>query len=123
MMIPSQPAVQASTAALCATIAGWRYEDLPAPVVRTLKLLITDALGVIAGAANAPGIAELNARLSRWEAGGSATGLIGPRRYSPPTAALANGTAAHALDFDDVHDQAKVHTTCVVVPTLLATGE
>ena len=34
---------------------------------------------------------------------GSATGLIGKRRYSPPTAAMANGAAAHALDFDDHH--------------------
>jgi hypothetical protein len=34
------------------------------------------------------------------------TGLIGKRRYSPPTAALANGAAAHALDFDDQHDPA-----------------
>jgi 2-methylcitrate dehydratase PrpD len=92
-------------------------------VVGALKLLLVDALGVIAGAARAPGIPELNARLSRWEAGGSATGLIGKRRYSPPSAALANGAAAHALDFDDIHDAARVHSTCVVLPALLAAAE
>ena len=108
---------------LCEQLALWRYADLPPEVVRMLKLFMIDTLGVIAAAANAEGIRELNQRLSRWEAGGAATGLIGKRRYSPPTAALANGTAAHALDFDDQHDPARVHTNCVVLPTLLATAE
>ena len=108
---------------LCQQIARWRYEDLPADVVHKLKLFIIDTLGVIGGAANAPGVRELNQRLSKWETAGSATGLHGKRRYSPPTAALANGAAAHALDFDDQHDPARVHTNCVVLPTLLATAE
>lgn len=109
--------------ALCANIAAWTYDALPAPVLHNVKALILDTLGVIGGAAQAPGIPELNARLSRWEKTGSATGLIGKRRYSPPTAAMANGAAAHALDFDDQHDPARVHTSAVVLPTLLATAE
>lgn len=108
---------------LCESIAAWRYEDLPAPVVRTLKHFLIDTLGVIGGAAEAPGIPQLNERLARWETIGSATGLLGARRYSPPTAAMANGAAAHALDFDDMHDFARVHTNCVVLPALLATAE
>jgi 2-methylcitrate dehydratase PrpD len=92
-------------------------------VVRALKRMLVDALAVIAGAARAPGIPELNARLRRWEPRGSATGLIGKRRYSPPTAALANGAAAHALDYDDIHDGARVHSMCVVLPALLAAAE
>lgn len=92
-------------------------------MVRVARLLLVDALAVIAGAARAPGIPELNARLARWEAAGSATGLIGKRRFAPPTAALANGAAAHALDYDDIHDAARVHSTCVVLPALLATAE
>ncbi|MBC7778531.1 MAG: MmgE/PrpD family protein, partial [Proteobacteria bacterium] len=111
------------TRRLCGTIAAWRYEILPEPVIATTKALILDTLGVIAGATHAPGVQELNGRLSRWEQRGSATGLVGTRRYSPPTAALANGAAAHALDFDDQHDPARVHTSCVVLPALLATAE
>ena len=109
--------------ALCNTIAGWTYDMLPAPVLHNVKALILDTLGVIGGAAHAPGIPELNTRLSRWEKTGSATGLIGKRRYTPPTAAMANGAAAHALDFDDQHDPARVHTSAVVLPALLATAE
>src|SRR6476660_6015899 len=107
---------------LCEQLTRWRYEDLPAEVVRMLKRFMIDTLGVIGGAANAAGICELNNRLSKWESSGSATGLVTKRRYSPPSAALANGAAAHALDFDDQHDPARVHTNCVVLPALLATA-
>jgi 2-methylcitrate dehydratase PrpD len=109
--------------ALCAQVAGWRYETLPAPVVRMVKLFLVDALGVIGGGARAAGIPELNARLSRWETTGSATGLVGKLKLSPPTAALANGAAAHALDYDDIHDAARVHSSCVVLPAVLAAAE
>ena len=119
----STPAERELSRMLCEEIATWRYEQLPDAVVKTVKALMLDALGVIGGARRAPGIPELNARLARWEQSGSATGLIGGRRYSPPSAALANGAAAHALDFDDQHDPARVHTSCVVLPALLATAE
>jgi len=119
----SLPLPDGYSRALCTTIAGWTYDSLPAPVLHAVKALILDTLGVIGGAAHAPGIPELNTRLARWEKTGSATGLIGKRRYSPPTAALANGAAAHALDFDDQHDPARVHTSAVVLPALLATAE
>ncbi len=120
---PSDLLAEGASLKLCEAVSRWRYEDLPREVVATLKLLIIDALGVIGGAAQAPGIAELDARLGRWEKDGSATGLIGKRRYSPPTAALANGAACHALDFDDQHDPARVHTNCVTLPALLAAAE
>jgi 2-methylcitrate dehydratase PrpD len=42
---------------------------------------------------------------------------------SPPMAALVNGTAAHALDFDDNFDPAKAHATAVLGPALLALAE
>jgi hypothetical protein len=111
------------SARLCRSIEAMSYEDLPPAVVETVKRLVLDVLGLIGGGASAPGIPELNARLSRWEAAGSATGLVGKRRYSPPTAALANGAAAHALDFDDLHDRARVHTSAIMLPTLLAAAE
>ncbi len=98
-------------------------EDLPPDVVETVKLFVLDTLGVIGGATRAPGIAALNGRLSRWERDGSATSLVTGGRLSPPHAALANGAAAHALDFDDMHDPARIHSFCVILPTMLAVAE
>lgn len=109
--------------ALCAAVAGLRYDAIPAPVIARARTFLIDTLGVIRGATAAPGIAALNQRLARWESGGSATILLADRKVSPPSAALANGAAAHALDFDDQHDPARVHTNCVVLPALLATAQ
>lgn len=107
----------------CAAVAAIRYEDIPDDVVRTVKMFVIDTLGVIGGAAHAPGIAEIASRLSRWEKDGSATSLVTKARLSPPHAALMNGAAAHALDFDDMHDPARIHSFCVVLPALLAAAE
>lgn len=112
-----------SSRRLAAAIAAWTPAILPQSVRATGLRFLLDTLGVIAAAAQAPGVDLLNRRLARWESGGSATGLLGKYRYAPPTAAFANGTAAHALDFDDQHDPARVHGNCVVVPTLLALAE
>lgn len=120
---PSPLLAEGASLRLCETLVRWRYEDLPPEVVRVLKSFVIDTLGVIGGAARAPGIPELHERLTRWERDGSATALIGKRRLSPPSAALANGAAAHALDFDDQHDPARVHTSCVTLPALLAAAE
>ena len=40
-----------------------------------------------------------------------------------PHAALVNGTAAHALDFDDNYHGNMGHATAVLAPALLALGE
>lgn len=111
------------SAELCTAVAAIRYEDFPADVVRTAKLLILDTLGIMGAAKDAPGMAALHTRLSAWERDGSATALLTKRRLSPPCAALANGAAAHALDFDDIHDEARVHTSSAILPTILAVAE
>lgn len=74
-----------------------------------------------------PGAAEQAAVIARravadWGAGPSTVvGAAGGQ--PPPVAALVNGTAAHALDFDDNFDPAKAHITAVMAPALLALGE
>jgi 2-methylcitrate dehydratase PrpD len=55
--------------------------------------------------------------------GGSAT-LVGiGRKAAPLLAALVNGTASHALDYDDVHLSYLGHATVALVPAILAAGE
>jgi 2-methylcitrate dehydratase PrpD len=57
--------------------------------------------------------------------GGAAQATIVGRadRASTPHAALANGTAGHALDFDDTHVLGAVHATGTVLPAALALAE
>ena len=48
--------------------------------------------------------------------------LVGGGRAPAATAALINGTAAHALDYDDNFHPAISHASAVMVPALLATA-
>jgi 2-methylcitrate dehydratase PrpD len=57
-----------------------------------------------------------------WGEGPSSV-IGGGARLAAPWAALANGTAAHALDFDDNFDPGKAHATAVLVPPILAFAE
>ncbi|WP_052365471.1 MmgE/PrpD family protein [Halotalea alkalilenta] len=108
---------------LGAAVALLKYTDLPPAVVDTVKLFVLDTLGVIGGAARAPGMQAMLEAIGAWETEGKATLLLNGRRVSPVSAALANGAAAHSLDFDDQHDQARIHAFCVILPAVLAAVE
>lgn len=109
--------------ALAEWSAGLTYADLPAPVAEAAKLHLLDALGAgLAGLA----LEQLPAaRAVALELGGEeeASGLGLPRRVGAAAAALANGALMHALDFDDTHEVALVHSSAVVAATALAVGE
>jgi 2-methylcitrate dehydratase PrpD len=103
--------------------AGLDFEQIPGPVVEAAKLHILDAVGT--GLA-ALALDELPAaRAVALEMGGEpeATALGLPRRVGAGPAALANGSMMHALDFDDTHEVALVHSSAVVAATVLAVGE
>jgi len=58
------------------------------------------------------------------EFGTGPVSVVGQSEGLPaPYAALVNGTAAHALDFDDNFHPSAGHATAVLLPTLLALGE
>jgi 2-methylcitrate dehydratase PrpD len=108
---------------LAAWSAGLDFEQIPGPVVKAAKLHVLDAVGT--GLA-ALALDELPApRAVALEMGGEpeATALGLPRRVGAGPAALANGSMMHALDFDDTHEVALVHSSAVVVATVLAVGE
>ena len=54
---------------------------------------------------------------------GEATVLAAGTKTNAQNAALLNGTAGHALDYDDVADQIKGHPSVVLVSALLALAE
>jgi 2-methylcitrate dehydratase PrpD len=106
---------------LCRFVAATRFEELPKPVVDLARLAVLDWWGVtVAGAA------EPVARLLREtlaEPPGPATVLGTDGSAAPVPAALLNGTAAHALDYDDVALALPGHLTAPLLPGLLALAE
>ena len=98
-------------------------DDVPPSVVRTASLLTLDTLGnALAAVPEDFGRAVTHA--AERLGGPTESTLIGSGlRVAAVNAALANGTLAHGLDFDDTREDAIVHSGAVAVPTALAVGE
>lgn len=60
---------------------------------------------------------------AEWDGPPRAAAIGAGRRYPAATAALVNGTLAHALDFDDTHLPSVLHPSSNVVPAALAAAE
>jgi 2-methylcitrate dehydratase PrpD len=103
--------------------AGARVEDLPAPVVAMCKRVLLDMLLVgMRGATSEEALATLKGvRASIGNAGGESR-LWGMKDKLPPAAAaLVNGTAGHALEFDDFGGCG--HSGAVVIPAVCAIAD
>ncbi|NJP92995.1 MmgE/PrpD family protein [Nonomuraea sp. FMUSA5-5] len=59
----------------------------------------------------------------RWGGAGEASVIGSGDRVPAPSAALVNGTLAHALDFDDTHLPSVLHPSARVVPAALAVAQ
>src|SRR5262245_6172806 len=95
---------------LASYAAGESFEKLPEAAVRAARRAILDTLGVtLAGSVEVT--AERARALVAHRRGGSdeATIIGSALRASVEDAALANGTAAHALDYDDLHQSLSGH--------------
>ena len=88
---------------------------------RAASAFVDTAACMLAGADDAAPRAAY-AGVARWGAGG-ATVAGTPHRLAAPWAALVNGTAAHALDYDDILEISNAHVSAALVPALLALGE
>ena len=107
------------------TFAAWianAPRDHGATAVARGRLAVLDTLGCMLAGAGEPVAESVRRTVAHW--GEGACTLVGTDRRAPaPWAALANGTAAHALDFDDYEDPGATHASAVLVPALLALGE
>lgn len=94
----------------------------PDPARQTAITAMVDTISCTIVGAKDPSVEKLTGLLKDWGEGPAT--LIGQSgSLSVPWAAMINGTAAHALDFDDNFDPAKAHASAVLVPALLALGE
>jgi len=109
------------THAFGAFASGLRYEDLPQAAVGVVRLGFTDCTATMLAGGSEPVSRMVREALGTRGARGEARIAFGAERASAPEAALANGTAGHALDFDDVAIGG--HPSVVLVPAVLAEAE
>jgi 2-methylcitrate dehydratase PrpD len=83
---------------------------------------VLDTIGVTLAGASEP-VARIVQQIVSRAIGGSCRILGAERSGSAADAAYANGTAAHALDFDDMCFVSLAHPSAVLVPAALAAAE
>jgi 2-methylcitrate dehydratase PrpD len=111
------------TTALIESVRGLRYESLPEEVCEVARHCVLDFFGVALAGSREPLVEILVDVVARPE-GARSAGLVGrDERATLATAALVNGAAGHALDFDDTHARMSGHPTVPVLPSLLALAE
>lgn len=106
---------------LAQRIAAVKYEDLPQDAVHWAKVGVLDTVGVTLAGCN-----EDTARLAGLALGANAgpSHIFGTdRRVNALDAAVINGAASHALDFDDCNNTFGGHPSAPVLSALFALAD
>ena len=112
------------TEALVDHVLGVRHDALPQAAIEMAKHVTLDGIAVMLSGSTEPlGIGRISIEYVR-EMGGApqASVVAGGFKTSMPSAAYANGTMAHALDFDNTWYPLN-HPTSPTLPAILAIGE
>jgi 2-methylcitrate dehydratase PrpD len=120
---PNETAFISAASVSASWLAGLAYHQIPASVVADAKLRFLDIIGVSLAASAAPA-GEIARRTALRLGTGQEAHILGFGDRVPATsAAMANGTMAHALDFDDTHNESVIHVSAPVVSAALAAGQ
>ena len=102
---------------------GTPREAMPEDAMAVLRLSLLDWIAVAVAGRDEP-VARIVRDMVLAEGGAAEAGVIGADARLPArAAALANGTASHALDYDDTHFASLGHPSVAVVPAVLALAE
>src|SRR5207302_72828 len=98
-------------------------EECPPEALARVRLAALDTLGVMLAGAGEPAARAVRA-VARAEGGTPLATVVGTRFVTAPGwAALANGTAGHAHDFDDTNFALMGHPSVPLLAAALAAGE
>jgi 2-methylcitrate dehydratase PrpD len=105
-------------------LLGLRYREIPPAAIEVAKQVVLDGLAVIhAGSTEPLGVGRIVTAYVREQGGKpQATVITGGFKTSMINAAFANGTMAHALDFDNTSYPPN-HPTSPTLPVILAIAE
>jgi 2-methylcitrate dehydratase PrpD len=114
---------QGLTMALAEQARGLRLEDVPETVRAWARQCVLDYVGCgIAGASDE--LVTILLAEMRDQGGLEAASVLGHAARLPvASAAMVNGAASHALDFDDVNLAMPGHPSVAILPALLALAE
>jgi 2-methylcitrate dehydratase PrpD len=105
------------------TILELRDRATSEEVIQSATFCVLDFFAVVLAARREPLACRISRSIKRLGGTPEATVLFEKTRTSAPLAALANGTLAHALDYDDTLWTYIGHPTSVIFPAALAVAE
>ncbi|MGI9334116.1 MAG: MmgE/PrpD family protein [Gammaproteobacteria bacterium] len=119
----SSPRPAEVTTRLAQYAASLEFDALPSDVVTVATHCLLDWAGVTLAGAAEPAVRHLRDEVEAAGGNQQATLIGHGLRTSIVQAALVNGTAGHALDYDDVNFAMPGHPTAPIAPALLALAE
>ncbi|MEM9683777.1 MAG: MmgE/PrpD family protein, partial [Pseudomonadota bacterium] len=123
LRLDEQSAPRAVTGELANLAADFSSSDLSDDARAIARQCIMDWFAVTIAGVTEPATQILKAEMAA-EGGVEAATLVGSGERVPVShAALINGTASHAHDYDDVHTSILGHPTVAVLPGILALAE
>ncbi len=110
------PLQENATADLAAFASALTYEQIPATVIARVRLSLLDGIGVCLHGATLPWTRHVQDLVRTQEAKPVATLFATRHKSSWSQAALANATAGHAFEMDDIHTESVVHPNSLTTP-------
>jgi 2-methylcitrate dehydratase PrpD len=123
MSTQKTPEKTGPTLALARAVRGIRWEHIPEDAREVARHCMLDFFGVALAGSREPLSKILVDTLVRSENSVEAALIGRSERATRLTAALVNGAAGHALDFDDTQTTMSGHPSVPVIPAILAVAE
>ena len=105
--------------------AAISLDSVPPEAIERTQMFVMDNVGIMLrakhDAESTPAL--IKGAMALGLDGGSSVAIGDCRGFTPPGAALINGTLAHSLDFDDTHAAGSIHSSAPIVPAALAAAE
>ena len=123
MSAKNAPLVQDASKILADFASHLQYDDIPSYVVDRMKMCVLDSIGCCLHGVTLPWTKSVEGMVMDEGATPVASIFGTSRKTSVGNAALVNGTAGHAFEFDDMHKESILHPGSIAIPVLFALVE
>ena len=117
------PLQENATADLAAFASALTFEQIPPAVIERAKLSLLDGIGVCLYGATLPWTRHVQEVVRAEGATPVATLFATRHKGSWSQAALANATAGHAFEMDDIHTESVIHPNSLTTPIAIGYAE
>lgn len=103
-------------------IFNLKYENIPNAVVQRAKELMLDSFGTAIAASKEECVLNAFKAFENLSTEKNTPIWVNDQKLDPIYAAMLDGIASHALDFDDTHTEAILHASAILTPLCLSYG-